>query len=246
MVAIRVIRRGARGVQPPAPSFGVVGEIKPASSWTTWIREGGGGGRDPRARAAAQIGHFRSPGRQNPRFASPRTRPERPEKAGGMGGQSFSLPPPLPGPSRPLRGGRRGSCGGGSDPRPGPRPAPPPFGRIPFHPREAPLPPPPLAGFMQRTPGICRNSMRAGPRFRPRKGLSVREGELSRRWGTCALSGGGLREASSPLGPQPQMNRRARGRILPFRAGLRAGPPSGWPGWSYDVADVVHEGPRRR
>jgi len=39
--------------------------------------------------------------------------------------------------------------------------------RIPFHPREAPLPPPPLAGFMRGSPGIRRNSMRTGPRSRP-------------------------------------------------------------------------------
>jgi hypothetical protein len=39
--------------------------------------------------------------------------------------------------------------------------------RIPFHPREASLPPPPLAGFMRGGPGIPRNSMRAGPRSGP-------------------------------------------------------------------------------
>ncbi|ETN89646.1 hypothetical protein TNMX_00675 [Thermus sp. NMX2.A1] len=32
-------------------------------------------------------------------------------------------------------------------------------GRIPFHPREASLLPPLLAGFMQGSPGIPRNSM---------------------------------------------------------------------------------------
>jgi hypothetical protein len=109
-----------------------------------------------------------------------------PRRRGGMGGQSSPTTPPLPGPSRPLTGGRRGSCGGGSDPRSGPRPGTP--GRIPFHPREASLPPPLLAGFMRRGPGIRRNSVRAGPRSRPRKGLSMREGELSRKWGTCTPS----------------------------------------------------------
>jgi hypothetical protein len=48
------------------------------------------------------------------------------------------------------------------------------------------LPPPPLlAGFMRGTPEILRNSMQATPRSRPRKGLPLREGELSRRWGAC-------------------------------------------------------------
>jgi hypothetical protein len=198
VVAIRVIRRGCGGCNPPPlPSGLLVSEIKPASSWTTWIREGGGGGRGPRARAAAQIGHFRPPGRQNPRFASPKTRPERPEKAGGMRGQSSPTTPPLPGPSRPLTGGRRGSCGGGSDPRSGPRLGTP--GRIPFHSREASLPPPLLAGFMREGPGIPRNSMRAGPRFRPRKGLPLREGELSRKWGTRASSGTALLLRNCPV-----------------------------------------------
>ena len=62
------------------------------------------------------------------------------------------------------------------------------FPCIPFHPREAPLPPPPLAGFMREPPGIHRNSMHAGPRSGPFWGLPLREGELSRRWGASALS----------------------------------------------------------
>jgi hypothetical protein len=66
------------------------------------------------------------------------------------------------------------------------------------HPREASLPVPPLAGFMQRALEIRRNSMQATPRSRPFRGLSLREGELSRRWGACAFGGGGVREASSP------------------------------------------------
>jgi hypothetical protein len=70
--------------------------------------------------------------------------------------------------------------------------------RIPFHPREASFPPPPLAGFMQRAPGIRRNSMHAAPRSGPFRGLPLREGELSRRWGASAPGGGGVREASSP------------------------------------------------
>jgi hypothetical protein len=56
------------------------------------------------------------------------------------------------------------------------------FPCIPFHLWEAPLPPPLLAGFMQRAPGIRRNSMRAGPRSGARKALPMREGELSRKW----------------------------------------------------------------
>ncbi len=101
----------------------LVGEIKPASSWTTWIREGGGGGRGPRARAAAQIGHFRRPGRENPRFASPRTRPERPEKAGGYGGAP-SYPPFFPGLLGPLQAAVGGLAGEGQTPRSGPRSRP--------------------------------------------------------------------------------------------------------------------------
>jgi len=58
------------------------------------------------------------------------------------------------------------------------------FPCIPFHPREAPLPPPLLAGFMRGSLGIRRNSMRAGPRSGPFRSLPLREGELSRRWET--------------------------------------------------------------
>ena len=61
--------------------------------------------------------------------------------------------------------------------------------RIPFHPREASFPPPPLAGFMREPPGIQRNSMRAAPRSGPFRGLPLREGELSRTWETCTPSG---------------------------------------------------------
>jgi hypothetical protein len=49
-------------------------------------------------------------------------------------------------------------------------------------------PPPLLAGFMRGSPGIHRNSMHAGPRFRPFRALPLREGELSRKWGTRASS----------------------------------------------------------
>jgi hypothetical protein len=102
-------------------------------------------------------------------------------------GERVSSPPPFPGPSRGLTGGCRGPYGRGSDP--GPRFGVPGYpGRIPFHPREASLPPPPLAGFMRGSPGIRRNSMHAGPRSRPFRGLPLREGELSRRWGASAPS----------------------------------------------------------
>ncbi len=111
----------------------------------------------------------------------------------GVWGGSPSLPPPLPGPSRPLTGGHRGSCGGGSDSQVRPGLGTP--GRIPFHPREASFPPPLFAGFMRGSPGIRRNPMRVGPRSGPRKGLPLREGELSRRWGTRAPGGRGVREA---------------------------------------------------
>jgi len=77
-----------------------------------------------------------------------------------------SSPPPFPGPSRGLTGGCRGPYGRGSDP--GPRFGVPGYpGRIPFHPREASLPPPLLAGFMRRGLEIPRNSMRASPRSGP-------------------------------------------------------------------------------
>jgi hypothetical protein len=54
------------------------------------------------AARAAQNGAFRPSGRQNPQLASPRTRPERPEKAGGEGGQSLLPPPLFPGLLGPL------------------------------------------------------------------------------------------------------------------------------------------------
>ena len=103
-----------------------------------------------------------------------------PEAASGEGGACLRHPS-FPGPSRPLTGGCRGPYGRGSDsePRFGVPGYP---GRIPFHPREASLPPPLLAGFMRGSSGIRRNSMRAGPCFRPRKGLPLREGAISRRW----------------------------------------------------------------
>ena len=106
---------------PPLPSGPLVSEIKPASSWTTWIREGGGGGRDPRARAAVQIGYFRPPGRQNPRF-SPREPALRGPRRRGVWGGSPSLPPPLfPGLLGPLEAAVGGLPGEGQTPRSGPR-----------------------------------------------------------------------------------------------------------------------------
>jgi hypothetical protein len=108
-----------------------------------------------------------------------------------MGGQF--LPPPLfPGLLGPLEAAVGGRAGEGQTPDPDPAWGPP--GRIPFHPREAPLPPPLLAGFMRGSPGILRNSMRAGPRSGPFRGLPLREGKLSRRWGTRPPGGGGVRE----------------------------------------------------
>ena len=84
--------------------------------------------------------------------------------------------PSFPGPSSGFTGGCRGPYGRGSDP--GPRFGIPGYpGRIPFHPREASLPPPLLAGFMRRGPEIPRNSMWAGPRSGPFRGLPLREGE---------------------------------------------------------------------
>jgi hypothetical protein len=97
-------------------------EIRPVSSWTTLVREGMvGGGTHARARKSAifavQDGKIPDSPPRKPALRGPRRR-------GVWGGSLLFYPPPLPGPSRPLRGGRRGSSGGGSDPRPGPRPAP--------------------------------------------------------------------------------------------------------------------------
>jgi hypothetical protein len=95
--------------------------------------------------------------------------------------------PPFPGPSRGLTGGCRGPYGRGSDPGPGLGSRATPAAYL-STPGRSPSPPPPLAGFMRGSPGIRRNSMRAGPRSRPFRGLPMREGELSRKWGASALS----------------------------------------------------------
>jgi hypothetical protein len=236
---------------PPLP----LAKSNQSSSWATWIREGGGGGRDPRARAAAQIGHFRPPGRQNPRFASPRTRPERPEKAGGMGGQSSIPPPPLPGPSRPLRGGRRGSSGGGSDSQVQPPPGDPPAaylstpGRLPSprlslrglcgDPRGSaatpcgPAPVPSPSGVFPCAKGNFREGG-AAQKEGPRPGGA---GGLGRRWavprggfspqGLLAPNGPNGLRARGPLWPPPPTPP-AGGRGAPplFRRGC----PGGFPG----------------
>ena len=188
---------GRGGCNPPPPPLGfLVSEIKPASSWTTWIREGGGGGRDPRARAAAQIGHFRPTGRQNP-DSPPRKPALRGPRRRGVWGGSLLLPPPLfPGLLGPLEAAVGGLPGEGrtlrSSPRLGtPRPhtSPPPGG---------PSPRAPSCGVYAKSLEIRRNSMQATPHSRPFRGLSLREGKLSRRWGTCTFSGGGVREVPSP------------------------------------------------
>jgi len=170
---------GRGGCNPPPPPLGfLVGEIKPASSWTTWIREGGGGGRDPRARAAAQIGHFCRPGRQNPRLASPRTRPERPEKAGGMGGQSFSTPPLFPGLLGPLEAATGGLAGEGRTPRSGPR-----LGTPRPHTFPPPGGPPPPASPCGVYAGIPGDPPQLHARRPPLRALPMREAQLSRKWG---------------------------------------------------------------
>ena len=58
-----------------------------------------------------------------------------------------------------------------------------------FAPQEASFPLSLPAGFMRRGPGILRNSMHASPRPRPFWGSSLREGPLTRKWGTCTSSG---------------------------------------------------------
>jgi hypothetical protein len=181
---------------PPLPSGLLVSEIKPASPGQPGYGRGVvGGGTHARARPrksaifALQDGKIPDSPPRGPALRGPRRR--------GVWGGSPSLPPPLfPGLLGPLEAAVGGLPGEGRTPDPDPAWGPP--GRIPFHPREAPLPPPPLAGFMRGSPGILRNSMRAGPRSRPFWGLPLREGELSRKWGTCTFSGGGVREASSP------------------------------------------------
>jgi hypothetical protein len=111
-------------------------------------------------------------------------------------GERCPSPPPFPGPSRDLTGGCRGPYGRGSDP--GPRFGVPGYpGRIPFHPREAFLRPPPLAGFMRGSPWIRRNSMQATPRLRPSLCAKVN----FRENGVAPAGGEGVREASSPLEP---------------------------------------------
>jgi hypothetical protein len=86
------------------------------------------------------------------------------------------------------------------------------------HPREASLPPPLLAGFMRGSPGIRRNSMHAGPRSGPFWGFPLREGELSRKWGTCASSGTALyHESVGVIGGDPMDDSKERGIALyPF------------------------------
>jgi hypothetical protein len=78
--------------------------------------------------------------------------------------------------------------------------------RIPFHPREASLPPPSLAGFMRGSPGIRRNSMQATPRSRPSLCAKVN----FRENGDPRPAEGASR--SPPLEPQPQMNRQGQGQ----------------------------------
>jgi len=83
------------------------------------------------AARAAQNGPFRPPRRQNPRLAFPRTRPERPDKAGGEGGQSLLPPPLFPGLLGPLQAAAGGRAGEGQTPDPDPG-----------------LPPHPLAAYL--------------------------------------------------------------------------------------------------
>jgi hypothetical protein len=167
------------------------------------------------ARAAAQIGHFRPPGRQNPRLASSRTRPERPEKAGGYGGQSFSTTPPLPGPSRPLRGGRRGSCGGGSDPQVRPPPGDPPAAYL-STPGRPPFPRLSLRGLCGDPRGSAATPCTPAPAPGPGRAFPCAKVNFREGGGPAPPAEGA--SGSPPLEPQPQVNRRGQGQDPPFQS----------------------------
>jgi hypothetical protein len=137
------------------------------------------------------------------------SRPKRPEKAGGMGGQSSPTTPPLPGSSRPPKGGRRGSCGGGSDPQVRPPPGDPPAAYL-STPGRPPSPRLSLRGLCGDPRGPAATPCGPAPAPGPSGAFPCAKVSFRENGGTCTFSVGGVREASSPLGPQPQMNRRGQ------------------------------------
>ena len=94
--------------------------------------------------------------------------------------------------------------------------------RIPFHPREAPLPPPPLAGFMRGSPGIRRNSMRAGPRSGPFWGLPYARRETFAKVAGGALDLGDWGVARTPLCVKKRQlgGVKGKGDNAPYRASI--------------------------
>ncbi len=192
-------------------------EIRPVSSWMTLVREGVGGGGPMRARPrksaifALQDGKIPDSPPREPALRGPRRR--------GVWGGSPSLPPPLPGPSRPLRGGRRGSCGGGSDSQVRPPPGDPPAAYLstperPLSPRLS------LRGLCKEPRGSAATPCGPAPAPGPSGAFPCAKVNFRENGGLAAPA----EEASgsSPLEPQPQMNRRGQDRIFtPPEAFLR-------------------------
>ena len=106
----------------------------------------------------------------------------------------------------PLEAAVGGLSGEGRTPRSGPRLGTP--GRIPFHPREAPLPPPLLAGFMRGSPGSTATLCGPAPAPGPSGAFPCAKGNF-REGGGPVPSAEGV-SGGPPLGPQPQMNRRGQ------------------------------------
>ena len=146
--------------------------------------------------------------RQNPRFASPRTRPERPDKAGGMGGQSFFYPPLFPGLLGPLEAAVGGRAGEGRTPDPDPG--------LPPHPLTAYLSTPgrplspclSLRGLCGDPRGSAATPCGPAPAPSPSGAFPCAKGNFREGEGPAPPAEGA--SGSPPLEPQPQMNRRGQ------------------------------------
>jgi hypothetical protein len=169
----------------------------------------GGGGARPRKTGlfALQDGKIPDSPPRGPALRGPRRR-------GVRGGSLSSTTPPLPGPSRPLRGGRRGSSGGGSDPGPGPRPAPPTLWPHTFPPPGGLLPPASPCGVYAGIPGDPPQLHAGRPPLRALPGPSpARRGTFAKMGGPAPSAEGASGRPPPPrcwatLRSQPQMNRR--------------------------------------